>query len=179
ISAFQRFSPILPDLNWLAHGFVSIFLLASSLSLLEQLYRAEVLRKRSREKENYLGWIAASIVSVLLVWFAVGVFDLFPTVVLTGSMSPCIEPGDIVIVRRVSPAEITVDDVIQFREENMKVIHRVVSLQEENNNLFFVTKGDANERADAAPVTGDRVMGKVVKVIPKIGRITMRLRGAI
>ncbi len=177
--AFQRFSPVLPDLNWLLHGFISIFVLASSLSLLEQLYRSEVARDRSREKESYLGWIAASIVSVVLIWFAVGVFDIFPTVVVTGSMSPYIKAGDIVIVQKTSPAEITVDDVIQFREENMKVIHRVVSLHEENSSFLFVTKGDANEREDAAPVAGDQIMGKVVKVIPKIGRITMRLRGAI
>ena len=35
-------------------------------------------------------------------WFCIGVFSIYPTVILTGSMEPGIMPGDAVIIKRVA-----------------------------------------------------------------------------
>ncbi|MBE6050610.1 MAG: signal peptidase I [Clostridium sp.] len=91
-------------------------------------------------------------------------------VVLTGSMVPTINPGDLVIVKNVPADEIKVDDVITFGSENIKEVttHRVKEIKS-NENLEFVTKGDANNVEDPAPIKSTLLQGKVVKCIPKVG----------
>jgi signal peptidase len=176
---FQWFSPILPDLNWITQALVSTFIPAFCMTLLYQLHRSEVLRERKRDTESPVGWIVASVVSVFVVWFTVGVFSIFPTAIVTGSMSPYIEPGDIAIIQRLTPDEVELDDVLLFRTEAVRIAHRVVGLDEDERGLpVFVTRGDANEQADSDPVIAEQVVGKVVYVIPRVGWITIWMRSS-
>ncbi|MDR1065850.1 MAG: signal peptidase I [Clostridiales bacterium] len=95
-------------------------------------------------------------------------------VVLTGSMSPVINPNDIIVVKNVPFEDITVDDILTFNlshgETARLVTHRAISVDAENRR--FITKGDANGVADNTPVDFDRVVGEVVLVIPRIGAVT-------
>lgn len=177
--AFHWFSPVLPNLNWILQALVGTFIPVFGMVLVYQIYRGEAeRRKRRQESESPTGWIVTSAVSVLIIWFAVGVFSIFPTVIITGSMSPAIQPGDVAIVKRITPEEVRVGDVIQFREEHIRIAHRVVAIEEEDNRPVFRTKGDANENVDTDPVLPEQVVGKIVYVVPKAGWITIALRGS-
>ena len=93
-------------------------------------------------------------------------------IVLSGSMSPEINAGDVVVSMRVNPDEINVDDVITFRYKDRPenfITHRVVNVINENGNLSFVTKGDANEDPDQRIVESSELVGKVAFVIPYLG----------
>jgi signal peptidase len=96
-------------------------------------------------------------------------------VVLTASMTPDIAPGDAVLVREVTAGEVRVGDVITFRPRgggDVPVTHRVVDVAVlSDGTRTFVTKGDANEDADAGVVTPDRLVGKVVLVVPYVGHV--------
>lgn len=95
-------------------------------------------------------------------------------VVLTGSMEPAISPGDAVVVDGVDPATIAAGDVITYQRSaanDIPTTHRVLDVVNGDAGLAFVTKGDANEDADAGVVTADRVVGKVVLTIPLIGYV--------
>ena len=95
-------------------------------------------------------------------------------VVLTGSMEPAISPGDAVVVDGVDPATIVAGDVITFERSaanDIPTTHRVLEVVNGDAGLAFVTKGDANEDADAGVVTADRLVGKVVLTIPFIGYV--------
>lgn len=82
-------------------------------------------------------------------------------VVLSGSMEPAITLGSLVIARPVELAQLQVGDVISFsRREAPGVVitHRLVARVERGDQLQLVTKGDANNAADAWNVSsGDRV----------------------
>ena len=91
-------------------------------------------------------------------------------VVVTGSMSPAIEPGDLVVCRR--SADYAVGDVITFRSGASLVTHRIVG----DTPSGFTTKGDANNVADADPVPRGAVIGKVVFTVPKLGIFIEKLR---
>ena len=176
---YQWFSPILSDLNWVVWALIGTFVPVFCMVLIYQLYRSEVLRIRSREKESPAGWVAASAVSVLMIWFAVGVFNIFPNVIISGSMLPKIDIGDIVIVQKVEPDQVEVGDVIQFREieQDIRINHRVVEILEDERGLpLFITKGDANRSPDSEPVMAEQLMGKVVQIVPKVGWVTIMLR---
>lgn len=179
LMAFHWFMPVLPDLSWVAWALIGTFVPAFSMVIIHQLYRTEVLRIRSRKKESPAGWMVTSVVSVLMIWFAVGVFNVFPNVIISGSMLPEIDIGDIVIVKRVEPEQVEVGDVIQFREieEDIRINHRVIKIKEDERGLpLFITKGDANRNPDSDPVLAEQLMGKVVQVVPKIGWVTIMLR---
>lgn len=96
--------------------------------------------------------------------------------VMSGSMEPYYHVGSIVIVdKHISPEEIQVGDPITFRKsDNMIATHRIVEKHEDTRE--FITKGDANEVLDAAPVPFDSVIGKAGKSVPLVGYIPLYMR---
>lgn len=123
------------------------------------------------------GRLGAAILAVFLALALAGVlapaFGWRLDVVQSGSMSPSIGVGDLVIT---SPqhADVQVGDVICFRSGGALVCHRVVSIDETNETI--VTKGDANEDPDPSPVPFDDVVGKVVLNVPSLGYVISFLR---
>lgn len=102
---------------------------------------------------------------------------LTPMVVLSGSMAPLFNPGDIVLLERVNGSEVAVGDVVAFRppnagEENTFVTHRIVGVVEENGTRYFKTKGDNNEDLDPFLVPEGNVYGRAVFSIPYLGYLT-------
>jgi len=94
-------------------------------------------------------------------------------VVLTASMSPAIETGDVVIVSETDPEAVEAGDVITYvRGENEPpVTHRVVEITTEDGQTSYVTQGDANSDPDSGAVPADNLIGAVVLVIPWIGYV--------
>ena len=76
-------------------------------------------------------------------------------VVLSPSMRPMLEPGDVTIVDDVDPATIAAGDVITFElgDESSRTTHRVVEVVEQDGERFFRTKGDANEEVASSSRT--------------------------
>lgn len=181
LAGFEWFSPILPNLNWVMKALTGTLMPCLGLILVHQLYFSEGLRNKEKSIDNrdLFGWLIVSVVSVLMIWFSLGLFNIFPNAILTGSMAPKILPGDIVIVKKTSPERLKSGDIIQFKLENVRVNHRVVDLgTDAGGRQFFITKGDANENIDLEPVYPEQVTGKIVYVIPKLGWITIMARSA-
>jgi signal peptidase len=80
--------------------------------------------------------------------------------VRTGSMSPAIPVGALVVATRASADDLAPGDVIVFRRPDrpgMMVVHRIEAVQQTPGGPVFVTKGDANAGVDGwqVPATGD------------------------
>lgn len=90
--------------------------------------------------------------------------------VLTGSMSPAIEAGDIILTKAVDFKDLKEGDIITFRVGYRTLItHRIVRV---NNNGSFVTKGDANNTEDIdLKIDKTNIIGKYFFKIPKGGYI--------
>lgn len=178
LEAFQWFCPVLPDLGWTTKTMLGFFIPIFSLILVQRLYQLEArgIRKSGTGSENPAGWLATSVVSVLMVWFAVGLFPVYPTVILSGSMEPGIKKGDVVLIKKMPGEKAKAGDVIQFRHENIMVLHRVIGVEEKDGRSLFRTKGDANKSADSDPVQPDQVKGRLVSVIPKAGWAALVLK---
>lgn len=84
--------------------------------------------------------------------------------VISGSMSPTINVGDIIIVKLNDYFE--QNDIIIYKSENSMITHRVISI--EKNKI--ITKGDSNNTEDSLIEKQD-VIGKVIQIIPKVGTI--------
>ena len=95
---------------------------------------------------------------------------------LTGSMEPAIPVHSFIVTEGVDPAELQVGDIITFRatESSMEGAlntHRITSVYEDNGQLMFRTKGDANAVEDATPVAAVNVVGRVVFVSAALGTV--------
>lgn len=96
-------------------------------------------------------------------------FDVVPT----GSMEPLIMPGGLVISRPVNPENISVGEIVLYREQMTGdfICHRVININQTSKGTFFQTKGDANKNPDPNLVPAQNIAGELVLYIPDIGNI--------
>lgn len=132
------------------------------------------------EKKHFirsnLGMIVFLGVLVLMIAFFAGWLPIKPVVVATGSMSPAIEIGDVVLVCPTDTDALEVGDIIKYRDGSYSVIHRIVECREsEEGAVGFVTKGDFNNAVDE-PIGAEQIEGRVLLTVPKIGKLTIWLR---
>jgi len=100
--------------------------------------------------------------------------------VLSGSMSPVIEAGDMIVAKNIDPENIEIGDVITYRvDQDTFVTHRVMEITEQEGKLAFKTKGDANNIDDQSLVTPEQVIGSLAFRIPYGGYISNFVRSPI
>lgn len=136
-----------------------------------------------------LGWtsqvVAWLVILAVAVVLAVAVLiprlgGATPYTILTGSMSPGMPPGTLVVVRPVQPEELAVGSVITYQLESGEptvVTHRVtaISTDLESGELRFATQGDANQVADAEPVRPVQIRGERWYAAPYLGHVNSML----
>lgn len=96
-----------------------------------------------------------------------GEYSLFghPTmIVLSGSMTPAIRTGDLVIDDHVTTAQasqLQAGQIISFRSmpAAKTITHRILALTTLGGQKAYITKGDANNAADSAPVLPSQIVG--------------------
>lgn len=85
-----------------------------------------------------------------------------PLIVLTDSMYPVIESGDLIICHTAEAEEIEVGDVIAFFDPagngSTIVSHRVLEVTEQDGQIAWRTKGDNNNTEDRLLVTADKLV---------------------
>lgn len=104
------------------------------------------------------------------------------TTVLSGSMRPTIDPGDVVVATPIPSDDVRTGDVVTFQRPNGSgtVTHRVTAVHRADGELEITTKGDANEAVDTYAVTfvGDTAWRTKV-VIPKVGYAFVWMRALL
>jgi signal peptidase len=124
--------------------------------------------------------------AVAFLFLAVGphVFGYRTATMLTGSMSPLIKPGDVVVSVPKPASELAVGDIISYHipvEDHRVETHRVISLTHDaTGRLAVVTKGDANNGKDpwVATLDGDTVW-QTKAVVPHVGSWIRTLRAPL
>lgn len=89
--------------------------------------------------------------------------------VLSGSMEPSILTGSVIYTMK--NLGYNLGDVITYKTPSgQTVTHRIVGV-ENNGEVIYRTKGDANSAVDSTPVTSEMIIGKTYFSIPFIGRV--------
>ncbi len=92
--------------------------------------------------------------------------------VSTGSMRPIIEPGEKVLVQKISAAAARRGEIVLYRSGKDYITHRLVGALTREGKSFFLAKGDAGSvPEELAP---EAVCGRVV-VIEKHGGRKLKL----
>ena len=90
-------------------------------------------------------------------------------IVVSGSMQPAIDAGDLVVIRQQK--KYNVGDIVTLRSGNSLVTHRIIDMDQE----YVHTKGDANNVADQ-PMPLSSIQGKVILRVPSFGRLLLFLK---
>ncbi len=91
-------------------------------------------------------------------------------IVQSGSMTPAIKQGSVVIVKPA--ADYKIGDVITFgpySKTKAPMTHRIYEIKVVDNNPVYITKGDANNAPDTREVQKRDVLGKVLFSLPYVG----------
>lgn len=100
--------------------------------------------------------------------------------VLTGSMTPDIPVGSVVLVRPVDPETLEVGDVATYQKkegEDTFITHRIVEIDTSTTPTTYIFKGDANRGPDLEPIVPKRIHGEVWFHVPYLGTIRDGLAG--
>jgi signal peptidase I len=137
--------------------------------------------QRRRRRARSVAWLLLQFAALtyltaaasLLFWsHAPELIGWHPRVVLTGSMMPVIEPGDVAVIGPAAPGPWSLPKgrIVLVRDPLMRsgfYLHRVLSYDDAGR---IITKGDANLTPDTAPVTAGQVLGQLRLLVPVVGR---------
>lgn len=92
-------------------------------------------------------------------------------VITTNSMEPSIKHGDAVLTKKPKVKDLKEGDIITFNRNNEAITHRILRIDKEEDNYYYVTKGDNNNVEDKQRVEFDDIEGKKVVTFPKLGYV--------
>lgn len=93
--------------------------------------------------------------------------------IISPSMEPNINVYDVVLVKKTNINKLKKGDVITFYSTNnyfgdTPITHRIVNIDDRTS---IIVKGDYNEKADNEKVIPKNIIGKVILVIPSLGKL--------
>jgi signal peptidase len=102
-------------------------------------------------------------------------------VIQGGSMATSLPAGSIAVTEQVPAEAISVGDVILYHPpatspDHASVMHRVVSVREEDGQVLFRTKGDANSTPDPWEFGLEGNGARLVYAVPYVGYLVAYVR---
>ena len=143
--------PIIPYSNWFITGSFAII----KVLIIYYLFKYYIYNKKKikyAKKSVRIFYPLSIIASILLVLFMLGVFNYKSIAILSNSMNPIFNKGDVIIYKNTK--NIVPGDIIVFQYGSQIIVHRVVSINE-----YYVTKGDANNTVDYIKVQKEDIKG--------------------
>lgn len=160
-----------------------------------RIYTNEELTNRKRKKQKSLNKIRFALVIIISIGILYNVLLIIQSIlypnktpsflgyktfsIISGSMMPEINVGDIVVVKDVEINDLKDGDIISFRNDSEIITHRIIRIEEDKKQILYITKGDNNNTEDADKVSFVNIEGKVVNVIPKLGNVVFFLKNKV
>ncbi|HVX32320.1 MAG TPA: signal peptidase I [Solirubrobacterales bacterium] len=121
----------------------------------------------------FIAWgLGTFVVAVLLAATLPLAIGWRPMIVRSGSMTPTIRTGDVVVVRPISPTAARVGDIVTFDDPEggeRVLVHRVRAVSRHGGKVDVVTQGDANTAREHWAVPAAGTIGTVAYRIPALG----------
>lgn len=106
----------------------------------------------------------------------INLFGFRPYVVLSGSMEPDLQVGDMIVSKQVSGDRVEIGDIITFEDENGATItHRVVDIIIKDGEKLYQTKGDNNSAIDVGLISIKNIKGEYICKINGAGSVIAKI----
>lgn len=169
--------PIIPDVYIFFRSFLRMVFPYVIYMTLEYTYAKSNFAVAYKDKQrNIIGTTCMLVITTLIIMLVSCQFKYGVLVIGSSSMAGHINKGDAIIYERYDGGLINKDEVIVFKRDNIKVIHRVVDVRVVNGEYRYYTKGDANMQRDDGYVTAKDIIGTTDLKIKYIGYPSLWLR---
>ncbi|MDX6512314.1 MAG: signal peptidase [Gaiellaceae bacterium] len=122
-------------------------------------------------------YVLAAGIAVLAIGPVTGLYRTLP--VLSGSMRPFAQPGDVVVVTPVAARDLRVGDIITYHLPSagrLLVTHRIVAISQPGDHPLLQTQGDANTVPDPKATLQESRVWRTRAVVPRLGFPLVALR---
>lgn len=173
--------PIFPDFGEYINVLLKTVLPIAIMARLNNMFNYYSVRKIRDSRYNSRKLILYSVITFALLTIVLLTSGLFTYQALTigsGSMSPAIEKGDVIILKGMKNEEarkIKNGDVLVYNHDNKIIVHRVIKKSNNGETISFKTKGDYNNAKDSWTVKQEDVIGIVKFRIRWVGMPTVAL----
>lgn len=173
--------PIFPDFGEYINVLLKTVLPIAIMARLNNMFNYYSVRKIKDSRYNSRKLVLYSFITFALLTIVLLTSGLFTYQALTigsGSMSPAIEKGDVIILKSMKNEEarkIKKGDVLVYNHDNKIIVHRVIKKSNNGETISFKTKGDYNNAKDSWIVKQEEVIGIVKFRIRWVGMPTVAL----
>ena len=173
--------PIFPDFGEYINVLLKTVLPIAIMARLNNMFNYYSVRKIKDSRYNSRKLVLYSVITFALLTIVLVTSGFFTYQALTigsGSMSPAIEKGDVIILKGMKNEEarkIKKGDVLVYNHDNKIIVHRVIKKSNNGETISFKTKGDYNNTKDSWTVKQEDVIGIVKFRIRWVGMPTVAL----
>lgn len=173
--------PIFPDFGEYINVLLKTVLPIAIMARLNNMFNYYSVRKIKDSRYNSRKLVLYSVITFALLTIVLLTSGLFTYQALTigsGSMSPAIEKGDVIVLKSMKNEEarkIKKGDVLVYNHDNKIIVHRVIKKSNNGKTISFKTKGDYNNAKDSWTVKQEDVIGIVKFRIRWVGMPTVAL----
>ena len=168
--------PIVPDfglyidsvVQTIIPGIIGIIIFIN----LKQFQNKEVEGKSYKQGllYSYASTIIILMIIILIVALTSCKFKYGAIAIGSGSMTGTINKGDVVVFKQIGNYNPSTNEIVVFRKDGKLIVHRIIeTVQVNEEEYIYYTKGDANPTADGYPLTHDELVGTVNLRIKYIG----------
>lgn len=169
--------PVIPGFSIYIDSILGIIVPVITCFVIINMKEKTIIKPKNRRRNNIIFFTVLFTLSFLVLLNS-GFFKYQTIVIGSNSMKPKIAKGDVVLVERLNDKEkkeLKVGDILIFKNQNKIISHRIYNIIERNNERYYVTKGDYNEKPDAGATDNKNVIGVVRLRFKKIGLISVWL----
>lgn len=132
---------------------------------------------RNYRKKQVLPVVISLLFMSVIVYLTSGCFRYYAIAIGSGSMTPKIKKGDVVIVdtKKEEISKVKVGNVVAYKHDNIVVVHRIVRIEKTKQGKVYYSKGDRNKDIDNYAIYENEIVGIVEKKIGLIGLPTVWL----
>ena len=171
--------PIIPNPNEYIYSVIELIVPMIFMYRIYKFYKREKDEKIDREynKKRIGRLILPTLIIMFLVYITSGYFYYYAIVIASGSMTPNILKGDVVVIEKINDkSDIEIGQVIAYKYDNIVVVHRIVKKINVQGEMIYYTKGDANNDIDNCKISEDMIIGIVNIRVPYIGYPTVWIK---
>lgn len=181
-SLYQYIVPIVPDpseyLKAIIDFILPILILFKVRKNVNKYSDEDKEIDRNYKKSAIIILIIPVILTIIIIYFVSGYFRYYALAIASGSMHPVFDRGSVVIVEQVNDKydnynKLKEGEIIAFKAEKNIVVHRLIRIVNTGNEVYYYTKGDANNDEDDYLIKTENIIGIVRFKIPYVGYPTV------
>ncbi len=156
--------PVLPFTNWYITGSIHLikYLLLSMIFKYHSIKEFPFSHLPKKNSFILLLYAFVLIFATIFTSFMLGIFRYEPLAILSNSMYPTYQRGDVIVLKKLSSIEkrqLKEQEIIVFETSHQLVAHRIFKVVKQGNDIFYQTKGDNNNMPDNNFVKVQQIKG--------------------